>query len=206
MESGVGTAYREGRDALTELLSGLSPGEWELPVPACPEWTVRDTVAHLVGVCADAWAGRLEGVTTEAWTAAQVEARRSADGAALLAEWSTEAPPLEELADGSGDALAQWVFDFVVHEQDLRAALGVPGGDGSARARIAEAWISAAFAAHLAVTGSAVAIDLAGLDLIRALSGRSPVEEVLGLVDESLDVDDLRALLTWGPFVPPART
>jgi Mycothiol maleylpyruvate isomerase N-terminal domain len=36
-------------------------GDPETPVPACPEWRVRDVIAHLVGLCEDWVDHRLDG-------------------------------------------------------------------------------------------------------------------------------------------------
>src|SRR5436309_2221110 len=42
-------AYRQIRDNVTTLLEGR-PAVGTLAVPACPRWTVRDVVAHLVEI------------------------------------------------------------------------------------------------------------------------------------------------------------
>lgn len=86
-----GELYAAGRQRVCELVGGLSENEAATPVPACPAWTVRDVLAHLAGVSADIVTGNLEGVTTEPWTQAQVDARRGASIAAL--DWSTDPAP-----------------------------------------------------------------------------------------------------------------
>jgi uncharacterized protein (TIGR03083 family) len=92
-------------------------------VPACPEWTVRDTVAHLAANAADILAGRLPGIPTEAQTAVQIDQRRSRPLEEVLAEWDVAAGPIEQ-----GLAAGKWplalVQDELVHEADLRGALG----------------------------------------------------------------------------------
>jgi hypothetical protein len=45
----------------------LAPAHERRIVPACPQWTVHDVVAHLAGGCGDVLAGDIEGVTTAAW-------------------------------------------------------------------------------------------------------------------------------------------
>src|SRR5207245_258980 len=96
-------------------------------VPACPEWTVHDVIAHLAGVCADIINGNLAGVATESWTAAQVDARRAHTVEQIIAEWSEVAPQVEAMADHfPGRAGPQLVFDLTTHEHDLRGALGRP--------------------------------------------------------------------------------
>src|SRR4029079_14005929 len=83
----LSVAYRGVRTRVTELELAASPEQCEAVAPATPDWRVHDVVAHLVGVPADILAGRLEGVTTDAWTEAQVAPRRELPTLALLAEW-----------------------------------------------------------------------------------------------------------------------
>ena len=90
-------------------------------MPACPGWTVHDVVAHLAGIVDDALHGRLDGVATEPWTAAQVEGR-GATSAQLLAQWAAQAPAFE-----SASLPPQAVADVACHEQDIRNALERPG-------------------------------------------------------------------------------
>ena len=80
-------AYHELRLRTSDLVRATDPDAMDAIAPATPEWRVRDLLAHLVGVTADAANGRLEGVATDPWTAAQVDARRDASIADLLAEW-----------------------------------------------------------------------------------------------------------------------
>ena len=44
----VADRFSELLDALLELLSGLSPAEWEQPT-VCAGWSVRDVALHLLG-------------------------------------------------------------------------------------------------------------------------------------------------------------
>lgn len=124
----IGELYAEGRERITSLVEGLSPEEAAVRVPTCPEWTVRDVLAHVVGVCTDILEGRIEGVATDPWTAAQVEARCDRSTAELLDEWSTAAPQVEAIASMfPGRIGTQWVLDVTTHEHDIRCALGRPG-------------------------------------------------------------------------------
>jgi len=71
-------------------------------VPTCPERSVHDVVAHLGRVVDDVGVGRLDGVATEAWTRAQVDARRGEPIAALVQAWDAAAPAFEHLIDATG--------------------------------------------------------------------------------------------------------
>lgn len=128
--------YAEGRQRLTRLLVDLPDGQAETAVPACPEWTVRNVAAHLAGVCADILAGRIEGVATERWTAAQVDARRDHSLAQILEEWSETAPQVEAMAEHfPGRVGVQWMFDMTTHEHDIRGALRARGARDSEAVR-----------------------------------------------------------------------
>ena len=74
----IAAAYNGVRTRVGELTGTLDETTSGTPVPPCPRWTVHDVVAHLVGVVEDAMAGRLDGVATDPWTQAQVDARRRA--------------------------------------------------------------------------------------------------------------------------------
>ena len=128
-------AYLVVRARLTAELSAVTTEQAAGPVPCCPDWTVGDTVAHLVGVSADILAGRLQDVGTPAWTAAQVAAGRGRLIHDLLAEWAGSGPRVAELLAEVPKVMGQVAMDAVSHEYDLRDALGLPlpadapGGD-----------------------------------------------------------------------------
>ena len=95
---------------------------------------MHDVVAHLVGSVADVLAGRVDGIGSPAWTAAQVDARRDASIAEMLAEWHAAAPQFEDtLRTVGGPMAALGVADVWNHEQDLRGALGVAREQRSGR-------------------------------------------------------------------------
>ncbi|MCU1450046.1 MAG: hypothetical protein JWP02_2216 [Acidimicrobiales bacterium] len=129
---GIGSVYAAGRARIAELVTSVEPEQEKAPVPACPEWSVHDVLAHLTGVCADVLAGNIDGVTTDPWTAAQVERRRDVPLDEVVKEWSETAPQVEAMAEHfPGRAGEQWVFDLTTHEQDIRGALSRPGARDS---------------------------------------------------------------------------
>lgn len=129
----IGQTYAAGRQRVTELVRDLLAEQLATTVPGCPAWTVTDVVAHLAGTCSDVLAGNLEGVTTDPWTTAQVEARRGRSIEELLEEWNTAAPQVEAIAEHfPGRVGTQWVLDATTHEHDIRGAVGVPGARDSA--------------------------------------------------------------------------
>ena len=125
--SPVDTIEEWGRaqQRVIELVTDLPPERAELRVPACPDWTVRDLLSHMVGLGVDVVAGDEPDDHNEAWTGKHVTERRGRDVAALVAEWQAVAGPLR---DWMAANTVRPLGDVIIHEQDLRGALGVPGG------------------------------------------------------------------------------
>lgn len=124
----IGGLYTEGRERLSEIVGHLAPADLARPVPACPEWTVLDVIAHLAGGCADVVAGNIAGVTTAEWANAQVRCRKDHTIAQVLEEWSAVAPRPEAIAGRLPPPLPTiWILDLAAYEQDVRGALIRPG-------------------------------------------------------------------------------
>lgn len=123
----LGTLYHRAREQVEELVRSLGPEQLETPIPSCPGWTVHGVVSHLAGVATDAINGRLRGVPGPEQTAAQVEERSSTPTSIVLREWERTGSQLEVLLRKSGGKWVEPVVDVVVHEQDIRGALGLPG-------------------------------------------------------------------------------
>lgn len=120
--------YRGIRERLLVLAADIDDRA-DAIVPSTPMWTVKDVYAHLAGTCDDVLAGRLDGVTSDPWTQAQVDARRDRSLAEVLDEWRALAPAIDDLVDRLGDSMdPRFFIDAWTHEQDLRGALGVAGG------------------------------------------------------------------------------
>ncbi len=168
-------AYEDGRRRLAALVSDLTDNELATPVPACPGWSIRDLVAHVVGLAADTALG--EGYFAEAvdawrdpelarardrWTAGQVASREGHDIQTLLREWDSCGDALESQlrrADGfAAMAAPDWMLsspaaDLGVHLHDIREALARPGDEDSAVTRMADTLFRRWFAQRLAMTG-----------------------------------------------------
>jgi uncharacterized protein (TIGR03083 family) len=121
-----GEFYRTARERIVGLVStpGVDPNK---VVPATPEWTVHDVLAHVAGVARDAVTGNMEGAPQDHWTAAQVERCKSLSIDALVAQWAQDGPILDQVFGGAnGGMMSAGVFDVHSHEADLRQALGLP--------------------------------------------------------------------------------
>lgn len=208
-------AYRRIRRNVTELLAD-ERADPDAVVPACPEWTLRGLVGHLVGVASVA-IGRLSG-----WPAAHAGSSADMSTADLLATWRLLGSEVDLLlADRGGAAGTILVMDAFVHELDIRYALGAePVGRHPAFAG-AFAVLANGFAASVTAhqlpalrlstgrtqwtvgDGEPVATLTADpYDLVRSLAGRRTPEQIAAL---AWDRDSHRWLpaFTWGPFTPP---
>lgn len=117
-------AYADARTRIQELAGSLPPEDLGRQVPGCPEWSVKDLVAHLTGIAADAVAGNLGDIGGREWTAAQVSARRERPLPDIFAEWNEVASQIEATMDGLHPTIAgSFVGDIITHEHDLRDAL-----------------------------------------------------------------------------------
>jgi uncharacterized protein (TIGR03083 family) len=166
--------YREARHRIVGLTMGLSADELARVVPACPEWTVHQLIAHLSGGAADLVAGRLEGAPGNEWTARHVAERAHVPANDLLEQWNSSGTSIDAM-----DRIPfQLALDAITHEADLRAALG--------RERLPDAvwyptlvWLAprrlpeATFKTDLGVIGGGPAtFEADAYDLWRAFFGR----------------------------------
>lgn len=193
--------YGATRERVGSLVRDLDDAAAATPVPACPDWTVHDVVAHLAGTVTDVLAGNLDGVGGDVWTGAQVAARRDVPIADLVDEWDKGAPQFEDGLRAIGGAMAATaVSDVFQHEQDVRNAIGRQGGrdhdvmltivesyvPGLAR-RIGEAGlgslhIEAGAHGFTAGDGDPVAtVRAEPFELVRAMGGRRTVDEIRAL-------------------------
>jgi hypothetical protein len=177
--------YRSGRERALALGRSLSVEHGGSVVPATPEWTVKDNFAHMAGVADDLLNGRLEGVATDAWTAAQVEARRDRSLAEVLDELEALGPAMDAVVEAFGEAIDPRLFlDQWTHEQDVRGAVGMPGGADAA---------VVAWSAPIVLGGWVSAIGRSGLPAITLRCGEVELTSGEGAVG-SLDVDAFTAL------------
>jgi len=120
--------YATLRSGLIELGESLTDEQADTTCVACPDWTIREVYAHLVGTPADILSGRLEGVTTDPWTQQQVDDRADDSLAQILEEWKAITPATDEALAAMGDEMdARFYIDVWSHDQDIRGTLATPG-------------------------------------------------------------------------------
>jgi hypothetical protein len=187
-------AYRELRARVRDVVEQVDDSDLERIAPATPKWRAHDVLSHLVGVPEDVVHGRLDGIASDAWTQAQVDRRRSASAADLLAEWDEYGPQFEiMLGEAPDEIVGQAIFDAGTHELDLLNALGIVGARDSEAVRVGWDWIVDARTrggAHaicfviedreqVSGAGDLVArVEAPRFELFRAVSGRRTAAEI----------------------------
>ena len=140
-------AYAGARRDFQRLVADLDETVLARQVPACPAWTIRDVLAHVIGVAADAargtyfagaadaWADTRLAAAREEWTAGQVRSGHDRSVADLIADWDRWDAALAPVLAGrvpprSGSPawlISAPVADLAVHLLDVRGALRLPG-------------------------------------------------------------------------------
>lgn len=216
--------YRDTRERLTELLNDVGEAAAGIPVPSTPAWSLKDVVAHLCGLVTDWLDGNVDGYGTDAWTAAQVDPRREHSLQRVLDEWTEAAPKFEaKMAEPGTYGYPETMpyiatADLVVHEHDIRGALGRPGARDSMGVQLAlKTYITGVRQRHAETglgamalresdgrdwaigTGApAVTVSAPRFEIFRTLAGRRSRDRVLAY-DWVGDVSDAYADLLLAP-------
>jgi uncharacterized protein (TIGR03083 family) len=120
--------YAAARARVRALLADSDHAAAATMVPACPDWTVHDLCAHLVGVPAALVArDNPPAGDNQPWVDRHVAERADRPLGELLDEWDAVGPAFEGLMRKLPRAFGGLVYDAVAHEHDLRGALGRPG-------------------------------------------------------------------------------
>jgi len=196
-------AYRQTRLSVLNLLDATPQSSADLVVPSCPDWTVQQTFSHLVVVPEDLLAGRMEGITSDAWTSAQVQRHAGETLAELRSALEATIASFDTILPGIPQpSNSQLVMDALAHELDLREALGLECDESSLALSVAKAWLIDMIERR---GPSAIAgIESAGcsdLDLVRALTGRRSAAQI---DDLGLPTAQIVGALAGTPLKPPA--
>ena len=125
--SDAAAAYRLVYERVDLLIGGRADVA-ELTVPACPAWTIRQTVAHQAGLAQDIVSLNMEHKGTDSWTQAQVDRLEGHGIDEMLDLWGQLIEPVTTMLALAPQASAcQLVFDALTHEHDIRGALSEPG-------------------------------------------------------------------------------
>ncbi|MFI5615982.1 maleylpyruvate isomerase family mycothiol-dependent enzyme [Streptomyces sp. NPDC051567] len=208
-------AWTHSIEAVSELVADLTEREWNRATP-CPAWSVRDVVSHIIGIETEQLGDPrpihtlprdLRHVVDEftRYMEVQVDVRRHHTAAEMTSELeytvirrsrqlrNEKRNPATMVRGPLGDqvtledALRLRAFDVWIHEQDLRAALGVPGNWDSPGAYVVRDLLLAGLPKVVAKSagapaGSAVVLDVHGeVEFMRTVrvdaSGRATLEK-----------------------------
>ena len=187
--------YADAKGRIVELVESA---DIDTAVPACPGWTVKDLIAHLAGGLGDFMARRFEDAGSPEWGERQVRERRDRSLEDDLAEWD------DNLA-GAGSTLESpmggvIVTEIVLHEHDIRGALGRPGERrspaieaalasplGEIDRRIREKGLPALLVVsdegerRLGESDPEATLRASSFELLRAISGRRSADRLVAL-------------------------
>lgn len=203
------------RESLGRILALASNSNADLPVPACPGWTVRDTIAHLLGVLTDLSAGKLENASSDAWTAEHITRAGNRSLGDLAADWHVRANTTPGVFQSLGAVL---VADLVTHEFDIKQAIGNrQGRDLQVVRTVALFYLSALDAAWreegippLRIVTETTSLDIGGdepattvemswWEIGRLVSGRRSIDQVRALQWSDDPTPWLDHLFVFGP-------
>lgn len=120
--------YLQVVERVTEMARSATAEQLEAHVPACPDWSVRQLLSHLVGLTQDWVSNELDGYATPAWAQGQADRHANEPIEEVLSTWDAAAEQFARLDHSPlGGTPSRWAFgDAVTHESDLRPILA-PG-------------------------------------------------------------------------------
>ncbi|KRE56212.1 maleylpyruvate isomerase family mycothiol-dependent enzyme [Phycicoccus sp. Soil748] len=160
--AGLVSAYQQTTQAVVDLGRSCTDADFDLPT-ACPGWTVKDQISHVVGLESWLHTGDVPKVEVPDYAHIRgeagrfieksVELRRRMVGQKVVDELETVAArriaalsepgvTLETVVRGPwgpapvGESLRRRILDIWTHEQDIRQALGRPGNLDSGGAAV----------------------------------------------------------------------
>ena len=195
-------AWASTRDRCLAIGRSLTDVDAGAIVPCCPEWTIHDLFAHMAGVSA--------GATTDAWTDAQVSARRDRSLAEVCDEWTDRGAVVERMIRAGGPFPPPFFIDAFTHEWDLRHAVGAVAEPDLSLLATALPGLVTTWGSRLDESGLA-AVDLTLGDSVSTVGSRAPA---IGLRVDPFTFVRARlgrrsraqiAGLDWGPGVDPGH-
>ncbi len=216
--------YQAVRAELISQLERLDGAAASSVVPACPEWSVKDVVAHICGLNVELLAGvPFQTIGSEEATSRQVDDRQHLSLDEVISEWLSVAPSIDELFKADTNVAAALLADLVVHAYDLHelilqditvAATAIPLSAqryaGRLQTRLA-AEMNVGLTVDFADLAACAAPDLDGgdaatlrtsaLPFVRGVTGRLTRGEVEAF-DWSIDPSEIldNAWNLYGPF------
>lgn len=201
----VAAAYTELRTRVIALLREAGEGVADVPVPHCPAWTVKMATSHLVGVPEDVLSGNMEGVTTDAWTQAQVDRHANDSLMAILDAWEATGAAIDSMLPHFPVPVnSQFVFDACTHEHDIRAAIGQVGARDLQSVRVAVGFIRNMLSQRAQPEAQELLqATINDFDFLRSMSGRRSIEQI---AECGLDTSVVQAVIADMPLSIPTAS
>ena len=201
-----------------ELVQGLTADEIAMRVPQSPDWSIREVIAHVVGIIDDILSDNLGAIGTDAWTEAQVASRSDRTLDEVCAEWVALAPAFTALGTANPVMAMRATADLVTHHHDIRQALDRSGHQDSPAIRLGLERYGPFFCERVAAAGlpivrveikpddhppiwqsadgePAAVVRGSAFELLRAFSGRRSAGQVLAM-DWTGDPEPYLAVVT----------
>ena len=191
--------YQQTQERLVALSTTFDEARLSTVVPACPAWDVRQTYAHMAGLCVEVVQGIVTPPASDEVTARQVTDRAGSDIDAINTEWSESAPALIELMrEQTRRRYSLPALDAWHHENDIRGALGMEAQlqDADQLADfvlggLSHGWPAEQPSVHVVATdtgqtwylgeGSDLALSASAFELARAVTGRRSIAQILAM-------------------------
>ena len=201
----VAAAYTELRTRVIALLREAGEGVTNIPVPHCPAWTVKMATSHLVGVPEDVLSGNMAGVTTDAWTQAQVDRHSNDSLMAILDTWEAMGATIDPMLPHFPIPVnSQFVFDACTHEHDIRAAIGQAGARDSQSVRVAVGFIRNMLSQRAQPEAQELLqATINDFDFFRSMSGRRSEAQIAAC---GLDTSAVQAVIADMPLSIPVAS
>lgn len=204
-ETDWGALYADCVDAIVGVARTLDSEQLSRIVPATPDWTVHDLLAHAAGGASDSVTGRMEGAPSPEWTARHVAERADASVAELIEELQTTLPVVAQQAREAERPAVVW--DKAVHLADLHEALGLGAPAAGLWEPVLEqlaAWKLAALPLTVHAGGATHGaagpeVTVSKYELFRALSSRRSRAQMRAWAGSTPSDEQLDALPLFGP-------
>lgn len=195
----LATEYQKSQGRMIELLrsSGVDPEH--TTVAACPAWSVHDLFSHVTGIAVDLSSGRPPVGDPQEWVDRQVVERRALTVSEVVSEWGGVGAAFATMISESPKAMWGLVYDLVVHEFDLRQAVGDrEGRDADSVLLAAELGLNLVKNDLRKAGLGAVAVEMAGEVIVVGegeveLTLRTNPFECLRLLGSRRTIDEVRA-------------
>ncbi len=208
--------YRQSQGRILSLVNNSNA---DMPVHACPGWTVRDTVAHLLGTLKDLIAGKIEESASDDWSANHIEQAKDRSLSDLTAEWHVRSNTTPGIFERYGALL---VADLVTHEFDIKHAVGNTQGRDLQVARtvalfylnaLDQAWredgvpplrvLTENTSLDIGGENPEISVEMGWWEIGRVISGRRSIDQVKALAWSGDPEPWLDHLFVFGPRDTP---